>query len=212
MVKERNFGEKKQERKFWNKKGDSVVRGMEEKNSLEKKMKKRNFRAGEIGKERKFGKKALFFLIKFFAVYTVLQAVILIAPLETLKEWIALIEANALGLNATGNKIGLNSHSFEIVANCTGLMSSAVLAAIAFGLKGPEAKKKILLVGIGGAALFLINLLRIYLVLLAAIVFNPRIAEMLHTGTWFAMAAGILFIWHCLTKRIAGAKAFSEML
>jgi len=159
-----------------------------------------------------FRKKAAIFLIKFFAIYAIAQAAILVAPLNLLEEWIALIEASALGLQAQGNNILFNAHSFEIVANCTGLMSASVLAAIALSLRKPGIKKKIALVCAGSVLLFLINLGRLYLVLLAAIAFNPDAAGTLHEATWFAMAALIIAIWYYLTKRIAGAKAFAEML
>ena len=92
-----------------------------------------------------FKKKAAVFLIKFFAIYAVLQTAILAAPLAALEAWIAAVEAGALQLPAQGNRILFNSHQFEIVANCTGLMSSAVLAAIVFSLKKPGVGKKIAL-------------------------------------------------------------------
>ena len=162
--------------------------------------------------KKDFGKKAIIFLIKFFAIYAIAQAAILIAPLGLLKEWIALIEASALGLQAQGNNILFNAHSFAITAQCTGLMSASVLAAIALSLKKPVLLKKIALIAAGAVLLFFINLFRVYLVLLAAIAFNPDAAGTLHEITWFAMAALIIVIWYYLTKIIAGAKAFAEML
>lgn len=174
-------------------------------------MKKRKMRKKEAEK-KDFGKKAIIFLIKFFLIYAIAQAAILIAPLGLLKEWIALIEASALGLQVQGNNILFNAHSFEITAQCTGLMSASVLAAIALSLKKPALWKKIALIAAGAALLFFINLFRVYLVLLAAIAFNPDAAGTLHEITWFAMAALIIVIWYYLTKRIAGANAFAEML
>ncbi len=165
-----------------------------------------------VPEEENFGKKAAVFLIKFFLIYGVLQAAILLAPIGWLKAGIASLEASALGLQSEGSTIAYNSHSFEIAANCTGLMSSAVLAAIVFSLRKPGIWKKILLVAVGSAALFLLNLLRVYFVLLAATAFNPAAAETLHTATWFAVAAIILLLWYKLTARIAGTKAFAEML
>ena len=159
-----------------------------------------------------FRKKALFFLVKFFVIYGVLQAAILAAPIGQLKAWIAGIEAGLLGLPTQGNLLFFNGHVFEIAANCTGLMSAAVLAAIIFSLKKPDLKKKIALFAVGSIALFALNIARIYTVLLAAISFSPESAETLHIVTWFVMAGAILALWYWLTKRIAGTKAFSEML
>lgn len=162
--------------------------------------------------KKEFRKGAIAFLAKFFIIYGVLQALILFAPLEGMESGIASVEAGALGLEADGNRILFDSHSFEIAANCTGLMGISVLAAIALSLKKPELKKKIALVVAGSILLLAINLLRLYLVLLAAISFNAEMAEALHTLTWFAMAAAILAIWYFFTKRISGTKVFAEML
>ncbi len=158
-----------------------------------------------------FKKKAIVFLLKFFALYAVMQFLILVAPLGFLQEFIAATEATMLGLEAKGSTILFNDHRFEIVANCTGLMSISVLAAIVFSLKKPELKKKIGLLAAGAAILFPLNLLRVYFVLLAATT-NPNIAESLHMLTWFAMSAAILILWYCLTKRVAKVKRFGKLL
>ncbi len=159
-----------------------------------------------------FEKKAAVFLIKFFLIYGILQAVILTAPLDPLENAIASLEATALGLRAEGSVIGFNSHGFEIVPNCTGLMSISVLAAVIFSLKKPSLKKKLGLLAVGTAILFPANLLRVYLVLLAAISFDPGIGGSLHITTWFITSAIIVAVWYLLTKRVAGVKQFSELI
>ena len=72
-----------------------------------------------------FRKGAIRFLIKFFVIYAVLQALILLAPLEGMEAWIASLEAGMLQLRVQGSTIYFNGHAFEIVANCTGLLSGA---------------------------------------------------------------------------------------
>lgn len=163
-------------------------------------------------KKRLFEKRAIIFLIKFFAIYLILQALILLAPLNWLKNSIASFQAGLLGLEAIENIIVLQGHRFEIVANCTGLMGISVLAAIIFSLKSPEMKKKVALFALGALVLFPVNLLRVYLVLLAATIWGAGIAEWLHTLTWFGVSAAILILWYYLTKKIAGKKEFSNML
>jgi exosortase/archaeosortase family protein len=162
--------------------------------------------------ERGFARKAAFFLLKFFIIYSVLQAAILISPIGPLKEGIALFEAGLLGLESEGNIITLNGSRAEIVANCTGLMSISVLAAIVFSLRKPAIKKKIGLFAVGAALLFPLNLLRIYLVLLAAMAFDLEAFEAIHTTTWFGTSAAILILWYYLTKRVTKAKEFGNMI
>lgn len=159
-----------------------------------------------------FWKKAMLFLAKFFIVYLVLQYLILLAPLDGLKNGIAATEAMLLGVEADGNILSLNGHAFEIVANCTGLVGISVLAAIIFSLKKPELRKKAVLFAIGAAILFPLNIVRVYLVLLVASAVNPGMAETLHIATWFATSALIILVWYSLTKKIAEVKEFSELL
>lgn len=167
---------------------------------------------GQAQKSDEFGKKALVFLVKFFVVYAVLQLLIVSLPLGFLENGIALLEANALGLQAQGNAIFFGSYEFQIVPNCTGLVGISVLASIIFALRRPELKKKVLLLAFGAAVLFPLNLLRLYLVLLAAISFGPEMAGGLHIASWFAVSAAIILLWYWLTKRLAGARDFASLL
>jgi len=159
-----------------------------------------------------FQKKALVFLVKFFAVYGILQAIIIFAPLQPLLEFIASTEAGFLGTQAIGNVVSFNGHNFEIVPNCTGLMGISVLAAIVFSLRKPELKKKICLFALGAAILFPVNLLRVYLVLLSARAFNPEAVENLHIATWFITSAIIIALWYYMTKKVAKVEEFSDFL
>ncbi len=165
-----------------------------------------------MAKAKQFREKALVFLVKFFVVYAALQILIVLLPLGFLENGIALLEANALGLQAEGNTIFLDSNAFQIVPNCTGLAGISVLASIIFALRRPELKKKVLLLAFGALALFPLNLLRLYIVLLAAISFGPEMAEGLHVASWFAVSAAIILLWYWLTKKVARAKDFSSLL
>jgi exosortase/archaeosortase family protein len=159
-----------------------------------------------------FEKKAIVFLAKFFLIYALLQLAIVSLPLGPLENGIALLEAGALGLRSEGNAIFLGPQEFSIVPNCTGLAGISVLASIIFALNRPEFKKKAALLALGTAVLFPLNILRIYLVLLAAISFGPKLAEVLHIASWFAVSAAIIVLWYWLTKRLAGAKEFTSLL
>ena len=161
---------------------------------------------------KNFKQKSAIFLVKFFFIYAILQASILLIPLEPLQNSIAGFEASALGLKAIGNVIEYESHGFEIVANCTGLMSISVLAAIIFSLRKPDLKKKLLFFATGAIVLFPLNLVRIYLVIRAAMVLGVEFSETLHVLTWFTTSALILATWYYSTKKFVGVKEFNNLL
>ncbi|MCX6798520.1 MAG: exosortase/archaeosortase family protein [Candidatus Diapherotrites archaeon] len=173
---------------------------------------KRTVKKTAAPSKKNFGKKAALFLAKFFVIYGALQALLLAAPLGPLLQWIAATEAGALGLQSSGNEIIFSGFSLLIGQNCSGLMSGSVLAAIVFSLRRPGLRKKIALALGGAAALFIVNLARLYFVLLWAMDFGAGSAEAAHTATWFLMAGAIFAIWYCLTKKIAGTESFAEML
>ena len=157
-------------------------------------------------------KKNIEFLIKFFVIFAVLQAIIWIAPLGALNEWIAGFEAGLLGLKHEGSELFSFDAKYIISNSCTGLVSGSILAAIVFSLKKPEFKKKIAIFGIGAALLLVINLGRVYLVILSGIKYGFDAADILHTISWFVMSGLIIGVWFLLTKKWAKIKDFSELL
>ena len=157
-------------------------------------------------------RKEIVFLGKFFAIYLILQAVIQLAPLQPLQEAIAGVEAGVLGLESLGNRIETSSGAFIINASCTGLVSASVLAAVIFALRKPDLKTKLLMFVIGAIALFLLNLLRVYLVLLVGINYGAGEADLTHTVSWFSTAALILAAWYVAVRKIAKIENFSELM
>lgn len=152
------------------------------------------------------------FLIKFFVIFGVLQSIIWIAPLKPLNEWIAGLEANALFLERDGNAVITKNAHYSITNSCTGLVSGSILAAIVFALKKPELKKKIVVFVLGANVLFLVNLVRVYFVVLGGVKFGFEFAELLHIFSWFLMSALIILLWYYLTKKWIGIKDFSQLL
>lgn len=134
------------------------------------------------------------------------------SSIPLLQEPIASIEAGLLGLESEGSLIFSDGGNFEISPSCTGLVSSIILAAIIFSLKKPEIKKKIGIFLAGSISLLVLNIFRIYLVILGAELFGFWIAEPLHILTWFTTTAFILVLWYYLTMRITGIKNFSGFL
>ena len=156
-------------------------------------------------------RKETVFLIKFFAIYLVVQYLILIAPLAFLQEAIASFESSLLGLQSVGSQVYANG-VFVISASCTGLVSASILAAVVFSLKKPELKKKVAVFVAGAIALLLLNLARVYFVLVVALNWGVEAAETAHTVSWFSTAALILIVWYFATKRIANAKNFADLI
>ncbi len=156
--------------------------------------------------------KNILFLVKFFAIFALLQTAVSILPLQPLNEWIAGTESILTGIENHGNKIPYDGTNFVITNSCTSLVSGSILAAIVFALRKPELKKKIELFAIGALALFAVNLLRVYLVILIGINFGTAAGDLSHTISWFAMSALIITLWFYLTKKRAGIKDFSELL
>ena len=152
------------------------------------------------------------FLAKFFIIFGVLQTIIYFAPITPLNAWIAGFEGSLTGLESEGIRISSENANFIITNSCTGLVSGSILAAIVFGLRKPELKLKAGIFLAGAAALFLVNLARIYFVVAAGLAVSAGFAETLHTVSWFVMSGAIIALWYCLTKRHAGIKDFSELL
>ena len=157
-------------------------------------------------------RKSALFLAKFFVIFSVLYAVLWNAEIGPLNEWIAGIESWALSIERHGSTLIAGDSNFIITNYCTGLVSASILAAIVFSLKKPALKQKIAVFLAGAAALFFINLGRVYFVLMAGIALGGNAAETLHTISWFVMSAFIIALWYYLTKRIAKIRDFSELL
>jgi len=157
-------------------------------------------------------RKSLLFAAKFFLIYGILQAIIYIAPISALTNFIAALEGNALGLQFAGDKIAAGDALYVITNSCTGLVSWSILAAIIFSLRKPAMAKKLQMALLGGALLFIINLFRVAAVILVGLGFGHGTAEFAHTVSWFAMSAFVLGVWFLLTKRLTGIKDFSELL
>ncbi len=157
-------------------------------------------------------RQSVLFAIKFFIIFFAAQAIIYLAPLEPLTHSIASLEANLLDLEFAKDSIVAGNSLYVITNSCTGLVSWSILAAIIFSLHKPTLGKKIQMAVFGGILLFLVNLARVYGVLLVGVQFGGEAAGMSHVISWFAMSGLILAVWFALTKRMTGIKEFSELL
>jgi exosortase/archaeosortase family protein len=151
----------------------------------------------------KYSGECLFFL-RFFSIVAVSQALLIVFEPYWLESLIASAEAALLGLRSTGNIIYMEGQPFAISANCTGLLSSSVFAAIVFSLRKPELKKKIAIALAGISALFALNFVRVYLVMAAGNILGMQWLNTAHLLSWFAMFGAVLGAWYFLTKKSAG--------
>ena len=157
-------------------------------------------------------KKLIFFVIKFFVIFFVLYALLFVAPLDFIEEWISGFEAGILGLKAEGKEIFIGENVFVISESCTGFVSGIILFAVIFSLRKPEIWKKAVIFILGFIILFVLNLLRVYAVLYFALEFGLESAELLHATSWSVLALVILLIWYFLTKKICRIEKFNELL
>lgn len=154
----------------------------------------------------------VFFVVKFLLIFAVLETILVFSDLSLLNNSLAGFEAGLLGLQHSGNIIFAGGEELRISESCTGLASVIVLASIVFALRKPEMGKKLKIFFAGFVVLFLLNLLRLYLVLLAAVMWGASAAETVHVTSWFAVAVIVLALWHFLTVKIAGTKDLRELL
>jgi len=157
-------------------------------------------------------KKSIIFLIKFFIIFTILQALIFLTNLSFIQNPLAELEGNLTGLDFENNQLFFEEQVFEINQNCTGLVSMSILAGIIFALRKPKLKKKFLIFIPGAILLFFVNIFRIYLVLLAGISFGVGMAELLHVISWSAMAIAIIILWYYFSKKITRVEKFNELI
>jgi exosortase/archaeosortase family protein len=149
-------------------------------------------------KTKKNYRDAIYFLIKFFIIFFVLQTIIISLDLSFINYFITFISASYLNLPFLNNIIFVNGVMFKVTNSCTGLISSALLAAIIFSQKKSLEFRKIKYFVFGVLFLLIINVPRIMLVLLFAIIGQD--ANFVHALTWFFMSFIALFVWYLSEK------------
>jgi exosortase/archaeosortase family protein len=157
-------------------------------------------------------KRNAIFMLKFFVIYGVLQAIIDYAPMTFITESIARFEGALISRPVIGSSIYVDGVEYIITNSCTGFVSLSILAAVVFGLRKPEIKKKVLLLGLGALILLPSNLVRVFAVLIVGANFGPFWADLTHKTSWFMMSGLIIGVWYYATKRFAGIRNFHELL
>ncbi|MFH1545537.1 MAG: exosortase/archaeosortase family protein [archaeon] len=145
-------------------------------------------------------------------IFALLHLIVWSVDLSFLENSIASFEAGLTGLESNGNIIAINAQKIEINPSCTGLISISILAAVIFSLRKPELKKKIIIFAAGGISLLLLNLLRVYFVIVVGKTYGIAAGEIAHELSWLSTAIFIIVLWYYLTKRITGTKSFNELV
>ena len=157
-------------------------------------------------------KKSFVFLSKFFAFFGFFQWLLFVVDTSALQVFLAGLEAGFLGLERNGNILFINGQGYAIVPSCTGIVSAIILGAIVFSLKKPSMKEKLGIFSIGGIVLFLVNIVRLYAVLLVGKEFGVQAADTVHVATWFLMSGAIIWAWYFFTKKLTGIQSFDGFL
>lgn len=166
----------------------------------------------KLGVKKMIDKKSFVFLSKFFAFFGFFQWMLFVVDTSWLQNFLAGIEAGLLGLARNGNILFIGREAYAIVPSCTGLVSAIVLGAIVFSLKKPSMKEKTGIFSIGVIVLLLVNIVRVYIVLLVGKEFGVQAADTVHVATWFAMSGAIIWAWYFFTKKMTGIKNFDGFL
>ena len=151
-------------------------------------------------------------MARFLVLYVVLQAALLVAPLQPLKNALAGFVGNVLGVPYAGPYLFAGNTVFEITNSCTGLVSGIILASVVFAFRKPNLKAKTKLFLAGFFVLFPLNVVRVTGIVWTAMKTNPAWAEALHVITWFLVSGLILALWYYLSVRFAGVKNLNELL
>ena len=152
------------------------------------------------------------FLAKFFALFLILQAIVLVVDLTWMQNAIAAGVSSLDGTAYSGKFVNVKDGAFEITPSCTGLVIAAILAAVIFSMKKPDMKKKAALFLTGTAILLVLNYFRVLLVVIVGRDFGIGAAEILHVISWFVMSAGIILIWYVFTKKMTKTESFDGFL
>ena len=167
---------------------------------------------GQRGLNGFFERKSLAFMVKFFVLYSVLQGLLVAAPLNRLQNALAGFVGNVLNVPHAGPFLFLQGSVFEITNSCTGLVSGVILASVVFAFRRPAWKAKAKLFLAGFFVLFPLNVVRVLGIVWVAREINPAWAGGLHVATWFLVSAFILVLWYYLSTRFAGVKGLDELL
>ena len=136
------------------------------------------------------------FLLRFFPAMAALYAAIILVPLPWLYAGIASLETNFLngaGIPAASNGalIHVDGASFEIVAECSGLVMAAMLVSLFYASK---TKRWRWLAG-GMVFLLLFNLARLFATLYAGASWGQAALDLVHPALWFVDTGLVLAIW-----------------
>jgi len=141
------------------------------------------------------------FLLKFLGVFFVLYLIVNLFSIEFLQDSIALYLANFLHAAYSSHYVFINDHVFEIAPDCTGVISTIMLASILIALKKPTVKQKLLLLLLGILLIFPLNFLRLVFVLgVAKIAFE--LSNIAHAVSWFLMGFFVVSLWFFIIERV----------
>lgn len=150
-------------------------------------------------------KKEYEFLVKFAVIFIPLYLLVQNAPLQPLTDTIASIETillNSTGLPTiqTASFLAINSDTYHIVNDCSGLVLISMLLALLYSTDLPEQTRRKTLLW-GAPFLFLFNLVRLYGTLATGALYGHQTMETAHVALWFVDSAIVLGIWYLVFSR-----------
>lgn len=141
------------------------------------------------------------FLLRFAIIFGFTQLLLATPPLRILQEWIAQITANTLGFWSMGNLVIIPKGVFEITPSCTGITSMGMFAGLLLGFSEFSLKQKIKPLLAGIIILFLVNLIRVILIVQIGYWTDIATAEKAHIISWFGMSILSAWLWYYWISR-----------
>lgn len=157
-------------------------------------------------------RKEVIFLVKFFTIFVVFEAIINFVGAGLLQDTITASIADFFSLPSKGNMIAVSEGFFEINPSCTGLVSTIILGAIIFSLRKPELKEKAIIFTAGAILLLVLNYFRVLLVIYFGVNYGMDAAGLVHILSWFSTTVFVIGIWYLFTKKITGVKNFAGFI
>lgn len=142
-----------------------------------------------------------FFLIRFFAIFILVEIFLILFPPIHYQLWLAQTIGNVLHIPVNGIFLSVNEIRFEISAFCTGLTTWGLLLGLLYGFSFPRGWGKMKYALLGLAFILVVNFFRLLAIVYIGKVSSFIAVDTLHILTWFGMSALVLAIWYRLLSR-----------
>ena len=141
------------------------------------------------------------FVIRFLAVFGIVQLSMRVLPLESFQKWLTQTVSAWMQIPFAGAYIPFEGGVFYVSPECTGLTSVGIFLALLLGFNVPSAKKKVMWGVGGGLGLLVLNVVRVGGVVSVGQTYGASAAEFVHILSWFLMTLVAVGMWYWLLAK-----------